>query len=94
MANRRGVDVFATFCESHTTQVPFHVIARLMRSATGVEGVDPTAARATHRGWGLLQTLIPRTSSLYADLLGIADPDTQPPAHRSGCTPASVDRAW
>jgi class 3 adenylate cyclase len=39
MAGRRGVEVFTTFCESHTSQVPFHVVARLLRAATGVEGL-------------------------------------------------------
>ena len=78
MANRRGVDVFATFCESHTTNVPFHVIARLMRSATGVEGVDPTAARALIEA-GAFTDADPEDVALYEDLLGIADPDTQPP---------------
>ena len=77
MANRRGVDVFATFCESHTTQVPFHVIARLMRSATGVEGVDPTAARALIEA-GAFTDADPEDVALYEDLLGIADPETAP----------------
>ena len=27
MAGRRGVEVFTTFCESHTGQVPFHAVA-------------------------------------------------------------------
>src|ERR1700744_6418698 len=34
MAGRRGVEVFTTFCESHTSQVPFHAVARLLRAAT------------------------------------------------------------
>ena len=90
MANRRGVDVFATFCESHTTQVPFHVIARLMRSATGVEGVDPTAARA------LIETgLFGRRSRGRHALRGSARyrrSRDRATAHRSGCTPAAADR--
>src|SRR5208283_2413623 len=40
MAGRRGVEVFTTFCESHTSEVPFHAVARLLRAATGVEGLD------------------------------------------------------
>ena len=40
MAGRRGVEVFTTFCESHTSQVPFHAVARLLRAATGVDGLD------------------------------------------------------
>ena len=45
MAGRRGVEVFTAFCESHTSQVPFHAVARLLRAATGVEGLDAQAAR-------------------------------------------------
>src|ERR1700682_3930531 len=45
IANRSGGQVFTVFCESHTSQVPFHVVARLLRAATGVEGLDPQAAR-------------------------------------------------
>ena len=77
MASARGVDVFTTFCESHTTQVPFHVIARLMRSATGVEGVDPIAARALIEA--TFSEADPEDRTLYEDLLGIADAGTQPP---------------
>jgi hypothetical protein len=35
MASARGVEVFSTFCESHTRQIPFHAIARLLRVAFG-----------------------------------------------------------
>ena len=45
MAGRRGVEVFTAFCESHTSQVPFHAVARLLRAATGVEGLDEQTAR-------------------------------------------------
>jgi hypothetical protein len=45
MAGRRGVGLFSAFCESHESQVPFHVVARLLRAATGVEGLDAQAAR-------------------------------------------------
>ena len=31
---------FATFCESHASDIPFHVVARLLRAATGVSGLD------------------------------------------------------
>ena len=33
MAADRGVEVFTAFCESHTSQVPFHAVARLLRAA-------------------------------------------------------------
>jgi predicted ATPase len=72
MARRRGVEVLTTFCESHTSQVPFHAVARLLRAATGVEGLDPHAARAQVRAQAPdaeAEDLV-----LFADLLGIPDP--------------------
>ena len=45
MAGRRSVEVFTAFCESHTSQVPFHAVARLLCAATGVEGLDGQTAR-------------------------------------------------
>ncbi|HEY1440165.1 MAG TPA: adenylate/guanylate cyclase domain-containing protein, partial [Mycobacterium sp.] len=45
LAGRRGVDVFTVFCESHTNQVHFHAVARLLRAGTGVEGLDGQTAR-------------------------------------------------
>ena len=36
MAAARGVEVFTAFCESHASDIPFHVVARLLRAATGV----------------------------------------------------------
>ena len=72
LAGRRGVEVFTTFCESHTSQIPFHGVARLLRAATGVEGLDPEAARARIRAQasdGEAEDLV-----LFDDLLGIADP--------------------
>jgi predicted ATPase len=41
MAAARGVEVFTAYCESHTTDLPFHVVARLLRAATGVSDLDP-----------------------------------------------------
>ncbi len=48
-AASRGLQVFTTFCESHTTDIPFHVVARLMRATTGVEGLNDEEARARVR---------------------------------------------
>ncbi len=36
-AKDAGVEVFATYCESHTTEVPFHAAAGLLRSSSGFE---------------------------------------------------------
>ena len=41
--DRLGVEVFTAFCESHTSQVPFHAVAGLLRAATGVNGLDGQA---------------------------------------------------
>jgi class 3 adenylate cyclase len=78
MAAARGVDVFTAFCESHTSQVPFHVVARLLRAATGVEGLDPQAARDRVRD--RVPDADPEDLLLLHDLLGIADPNTPLPA--------------
>jgi class 3 adenylate cyclase len=73
MAGRRGVEVFATFCESHTSKVPFHAVARLLRAITGIQGLDPQDARARIRAQ--FRDADPEDLALFDDLLGIADPD-------------------
>ena len=78
MARRRNVEVFATFCESHTSQVPFHAVAGLLRAATGVEGLDAGAARDRVRNRVPDADL--EDSVLFDDLLGVADPNTPLPA--------------
>jgi adenylate cyclase len=77
MANPRGVQVFTTFCESHTSQVPFHVVTRLMRAATGVQGLDPQAARARIRAQAF--DAEPEDVVLFEDFLGIRDSDAALP---------------
>jgi class 3 adenylate cyclase len=76
-AAAQGVDVFTAFCESHTSQIPFHAVARLLRAVTGVEGLDPHAARTRIRA----QAPDAETEDLllFDDLLGIADPDVELP---------------
>ena len=78
MARRRGVEVFTAFCESHTSQVPFHAVARLLRAATGVEGLDGQAARDRVRD--RVPDADPEDLLLFDDLLGIADPNAPLPA--------------
>ncbi|HZE18233.1 MAG TPA: AAA family ATPase, partial [Mycobacterium sp.] len=72
MAGQRGVEGFSTFCDSHTSQVPFHAVVRLLRAAIGVEGLDPQAARAR------IRAAAPDAEAedllLFDDLLGLADP--------------------
>ncbi|MDT7765427.1 MAG: hypothetical protein QOC63_4847 [Mycobacterium sp.] len=78
MAGRRGVEVFTTFCESHTRQIPFHAVARLLRAASGVGDLDGPAARAQIRAGA--PNAEPEDLLLFDDLLGIADPDVTLPA--------------
>ena len=67
------MEVFTAFCESHTNQIPFHAVARLLRAATGVDGLDAQTARARIRAGAAdadAEDLL-----LLDDLLGIGDPD-------------------
>jgi class 3 adenylate cyclase len=76
-ARRYNVDVFTAFCESHTNQVPFDVVARLLRAAAGVEGLDGQGARDRVRD--RVPGADPEDLLLFHDLLGIADPDVELP---------------
>jgi class 3 adenylate cyclase len=73
----RGFDVFWTFCESHASDIPFQVVARLLRSSTGVADLGGEVARARVRA--KLADADPQDLLLVEDLLGIADPDVQLP---------------
>jgi class 3 adenylate cyclase len=77
MAAGREVEVFSAYCESHATDVPFQVVARLLRSAIGVRGLDTLAARERVRS--RLPGADPEDVLLFDDLLGIADPDVKLP---------------
>jgi AAA ATPase domain len=77
MAGRGGVEVFSVFCESHTNQVHFHAVARLLRAALGVEGRDGQAARDRVRA--RVPDADPEDVLLLHDLLSIAAPDVELP---------------
>src|SRR5271163_4345917 len=77
MAAARGVEVFTAYCESHATDIPFHVVARLLRAATGVGDLDGPAARAQVRARA--PDAEPEDLLLFDDLLGIADPEAKLP---------------
>ena len=77
MAAARGVDAFTAFCESHASDVPFYVVARLLRAATRVADLDGPAARAQVRA--RVPDAEPEDLLLFDDLLGIADPDVALP---------------
>lgn len=77
LAGRRGVELFTAFCESHTSQVPFHAVARFLRAASGVEGLDGQTAR--NRVRDRVPDADPEDVLLLHDLLGITDPDVELP---------------
>jgi class 3 adenylate cyclase len=74
LAKSHGAQVFSTHCESHTSDIPFAVVARLLRAVGGISELDAQAARAKTRSQAPpdanLEDLL-----LLDDLLGIADPD-------------------
>jgi class 3 adenylate cyclase len=70
---RRNMTVFTTFCESHASDVPFRVVSRLLRAATGVKGLDPQEARLRIRAQA--PDADPEDLVLFDDLLGIASTD-------------------
>ncbi|MCV7329434.1 AAA family ATPase [Mycobacterium cookii] len=77
LAARRGVETFWAFCESHAGDIPFHVVAQLLRAGTGVADLDAESARKRVRARvpdADLQDLL-----LFDDLLGIADPEVPLP---------------
>jgi class 3 adenylate cyclase len=77
LATSRGVEVFSTFCESHATDVPFRVVARLLRTILQVSGLDDQTARARLRE--RFADADPEDLLLLDDLLGIADPTVELP---------------
>ncbi len=72
MAATHGVEVFITYSESHTNQVPFRVVARLLRSVFGIGELGRESARAQLRT--RMPTADPDDLLLLDDLLGIGDP--------------------
>src|SRR5271163_347348 len=76
-AAARGVEVFTAFCESHASDIPFYVVARLLRAAIRVADLDASAARAQVRAE--VPDADPEDVLLFDDLLGIADPEVALP---------------
>jgi adenylate cyclase len=85
IAMRRGVPVFATYCESHTSDIPFRAVAQLLRVTLGIEGLDPDAASAEIRK--RFHDANSEDLLLLEDLLGVRNasaalPDIAPDARR------------
>jgi adenylate cyclase len=72
-----GAEVFATYCESHTTDLPFHAAAQLLRDVTGAAGLEQGEARANVRE--RFPSADTEDLILLDDVLGIADPDVPLP---------------
>jgi len=77
LAKDHGAEVFFTFCESHASDVPFRVVARLLRAVGQLSGLDDQPARARVRAQ--FPDADPQDLVLLDDLLGIADPDVDLP---------------
>jgi class 3 adenylate cyclase len=77
MAAGHGMEVFWTFCESHAGDIPFRVVAQMLRAALDVADLDGDAARARVREQ--MPDADPQDLPLFDDLLGIADPDVPLP---------------
>ena len=89
IAADRGVAVITTYCESHTRDIPFHAVARLLRAGTGINDFDAVTARNHIRDQ--FQNADPEDRVLLEDLLGIRDtttalPDVAPDAQRRRLT--------
>jgi adenylate cyclase len=71
IAARHGVEVVSTFCESHSSEIPFNAVAGLLRAFFGLDGLSGAQAKAQTRA------ALPDASStdlvLLDDLLGIGD---------------------
>jgi class 3 adenylate cyclase len=78
LAAARGVEVFWVFCESHAGDIPFHVVAQLLRTGIGVAELEGDAARMRLRA--RVPDADPQDVLLLDDLLGIADPEVALPA--------------
>lgn len=77
LAKSLGVIVISTYCESHATDVPFRVMARLLRAVGEAGGMDGAATR--QRARTRVPDADPQDLLLLFDLLGIADPNVELP---------------
>ena len=76
IAAARGVPVFATYCESHASDIPFRAVAQLLRAALGVDPLNAGAAGAQIRD--RFPDADPDDLLLLEDLLGVRDATTVP----------------
>ncbi|HNF06144.1 MAG TPA: AAA family ATPase [Mycobacterium sp.] len=77
-AGGRGVDVVWTYCESHTSDVPFRVTSQLLTEAIGIGRLDAEAAR--ERISAGFADADEGDVALLEDLLGVGDPAVPAPS--------------
>ena len=71
LAAAHDVPVFGTYCESHARDIPFHVVARMLRAAMGIDELGADAARTHVRD--LFPGADPEDLLLLNDQLAIRD---------------------
>src|SRR6476619_133571 len=71
-ATDAGVEMFTSYCKSHTTDVPVQAAAGRVRAITGSNGLDGDAARAQVRA--RFSVADDEDLLILEDLLGIGDP--------------------
>lgn len=77
LATNQGIEVFSAHCESHTSDVPFIAVARLLRSVFGIQNIAPEPARELLRAH--IPDADPEDVLLLDDLVGIGDPAVELP---------------
>ena len=75
-AKDAGAEVFASFCESHTTDLPLHTAADLLLDVAGAAGLDASAARTQCENG--FRMPMKRTSSFWTTCWESAIPRTSP----------------
>jgi adenylate cyclase len=79
-AASRAIPVFSTHCEPLESDIPFHVAARLLRAAIGVDDLNTDAARSRVRD--RYQNAEPDDLLLLDEFLGIRDAGSGRPIAR------------
>jgi class 3 adenylate cyclase len=76
-AKDAGAEVFTTYCESHTAELPLRAVAELLLDVAGAAGLEDSAARA--RVHERFSDADDEDLVLLDDVLGIGDPDITVP---------------
>jgi class 3 adenylate cyclase len=77
IADSSGVKTYTACCESHTSEIPLHVVTRLLQDVFQVSDDDHEADRKALRAH--FEAADPDDVLLLEDLLGIRDPTTASP---------------